>query len=51
MHICGLTLLHQMATRLPEKSKEVVAKRMTPQDISNAQALAGACVHKNYKDC
>lgn len=30
---------------------EVVAKKMTPEDISKAQQLARACVAKNYKGC
>ena len=33
------------------KLRDVVAERMTPADISNAQRLARECVQKNYKDC
>jgi len=32
-------------------SKDIIVKRMTPQDISKAQGLARECVKKNYKDC
>ena len=31
--------------------KDILVKRMTPQDISKAQDLARECVKKNYKDC
>ena len=33
------------------KSRDIVAKRMTPADISAAQKLARECVRKNYKGC
>jgi TPR repeat protein len=32
-------------------NKDIIVKRMTPQDISKAQDLARECVKKNYKDC
>ena len=31
--------------------RDMVAKEMTPADISAAQKLARECVKKNYKDC
>jgi len=31
--------------------RDIVAKRMTPADISKAQQLARECVKKNYKGC
>jgi len=34
-----------------EKERDIVAKRMTPADISKAQGLARECVMKNYKGC
>ena len=34
-----------------KKGKDILAKQMTPQDISKAQDLARECVKKNYKDC
>ena len=33
------------------KNRDIVAKRMTPADISAAQNLARECVKKNYKGC
>jgi hypothetical protein len=33
------------------KNREIIAKRMTPADISAAQKLARECVAKNYKGC
>ena len=33
------------------KYREIVAKRMTPADISAAQQLARDCVRRKYKDC
>jgi hypothetical protein len=33
------------------KNRDIVAKRMTPSDISTAQKLARECVRKNYKGC
>ncbi|MDA1021898.1 MAG: sel1 repeat family protein, partial [Proteobacteria bacterium] len=32
-------------------NRDIVAKEMTPADISNAQKLARECVKKNYKGC
>ena len=33
------------------KLRDIVAKRMTPADISTAQKLARECVRKKYKGC
>lgn len=33
------------------KSRDIMASKMTPQDISKAQAMARECVAKNYKGC
>ena len=33
------------------KNRDIVAKRMTPADISTAQKLARECVKKKYKGC
>ena len=33
------------------ENRDIVAKRMTPADISTAQKLARECVAKNYKGC
>jgi TPR repeat protein len=33
------------------KNREIIAKRMTPTDISAAQKLARECVAKDYKGC
>ena len=33
------------------KLRDIVAKQMTPADISTAQTLARECVAKNYKGC
>ena len=33
------------------KLRDLVAKKMTPADISKAQRLARECVKKNYKGC
>ena len=32
-------------------NRDIIAGKMTPEDISKAQALARECVAKNYKDC
>jgi hypothetical protein len=32
-------------------NRDIVAKGMTPADISTAQNLARECVRKNYKGC
>jgi len=32
-------------------NKDILVKRMTPQEISKAQDLARECVKKNYKNC
>ena len=33
------------------KNRDIVAKRMTPADISTAQKLARECASKKYKGC
>jgi TPR repeat protein len=33
------------------KNRDIVAKRMTPSQIQEAQTLARECVAKNYKGC
>jgi len=33
------------------KNRDIVAKRMTPADISAAQKLARECIRKKYKGC
>ena len=33
------------------KNRDIIAKRMTPADISTAQKLARECVRKKYKGC
>ena len=33
------------------KNRDIIAKRMTPTDISTAQKLARECVEKKYKGC
>ena len=33
------------------KNRDMVAKKMTPADISAAQKLTRECVRKNYKGC
>jgi len=33
------------------KNRDIVAKKMTPADISTAQKLARECVEKKYKGC
>ena len=33
------------------KNRDIVAKRLTPADISAAQKLARECVRKKYKGC
>ena len=34
-----------------EKNRDIVAKQLTPADLSAAQKLARECVAKNYKGC
>ena len=38
---------HEKASR----TRDIIAKRMTPADISAAQKLAEECVRKKYKGC
>ena len=33
------------------ENRDMVAKEMTPEDISKAQSMARECVAKNYKGC
>ena len=33
------------------KGRDIVARKLTPADLSAAQKLARECVAKNYKDC
>ena len=33
------------------KNRDIVAKRMTPEDISKAQAMARKCMDSDYQDC
>ena len=33
------------------KGRDILAKKMTPADISTAQKLARECVRKKYKGC
>jgi TPR repeat protein len=33
------------------KNRDIIAKRMTTEDLSKAQSLARECLKKNYKDC
>ena len=37
--------------KMASKNRDIVAKRMTPADISAAQNLARECVRKKYKGC
>ena len=38
-------------TENASKNRDILAKRMTPADISTAQKLARECVRKKYKGC
>tara|TARA_A100001037_G_C15021341_1_gene576455 strand:+ start:97 stop:243 length:147 start_codon:yes stop_codon:yes gene_type:complete len=33
------------------KLRDIIAERMPPSQIAEAQKLARECVRKNYKDC
>ena len=33
------------------KNRELVAKTMTPEDISKAQIMARVCMNSNYENC
>ena len=33
------------------KNREIIAKNMTPEDISKAQAMARVCINSNYEKC
>ncbi|MDC1341956.1 hypothetical protein N8222_09165 [Oceanospirillaceae bacterium] len=33
------------------KNKDIIAKEMTPADISKAQDMSGRCLESNYTDC
>ena len=32
-------------------NRDIIAKKMTSEDISNAQAMARKCMESNYKEC
>ena len=32
-------------------NREIIAKEMTPEDISKAEAMATVCMNSNYKKC
>ena len=36
---------------LGAKNREIVAKKMTPQAIEQAQKMASECMSKDYKNC
>ena len=38
---------HEMAS----EDKDILAKEMTPADISKAQDMSSACLESNYTDC
>ena len=33
------------------ENRDIIAKKMTPQDISKAQAMASECMSSDYKNC
>ena len=33
------------------ENKDIIAKQMTPADISKAQDMSSACLESNYTDC
>ena len=33
------------------KNRDIIAERMTPEDISKAQAMARKCMNSYYQDC
>jgi hypothetical protein len=37
--------------KIAVKNRDILAKQMTPADISTAQKLARECVRKKYKGC
>ena len=37
--------------KLASENRDIIAKRMTPAKIAEAQDLAQECVRKNYKGC
>ena len=46
-----LNIAASSGNKMASKNREIVAKRMTPADISAAQNLARECVRKKYKGC
>ena len=38
-------------SKYASKNRDIVAKRMTPAQIADAQKLARECVRKKYKGC
>ena len=37
--------------KMAGKNKDIIAKRMTPADISKAQDMSNRCLESNYTDC
>ena len=33
------------------ENREIIAKEMTSEDISKAEAMAGVCISSNYEKC
>ena len=38
-------------TELGGKNKDIIAKQMTPADISKTQDMSSRCLESNYMDC
>ena len=51
MPICGEILLSLIGGKDKGKVRDFVEKKMTPDQIADAQKLARECVKKNYKNC
>ncbi len=45
------TIGSENGSELARQSRDAIAVRMTPEEVSEAQAMANTCVSSSYKDC
>jgi uncharacterized protein len=46
-----INIAASLGEELGKKGRDIIAKKMTAEQIAKAQELARECVRKNYKDC
>ena len=40
-----------LGDEMGDEKRELIAKEMTPEDLSKAEAMARACFNSNYEKC